>query len=108
MDNDWKPISPADFRVILTEEELRLGPEDRQKYEMWRVPFGTRGSLTRSEAYGEESVFVVARAGRTVVFFEDVEDEFGLGSINDGGVILCVGLMGELCSALHELPGGTP
>jgi len=45
----------------------------------------------------------LAKVGSSVLFFDDVEDEFAVGRLGDDGVISSPGLAGELRSA-HDKP----
>lgn len=56
----------------------------------------------------EENAFIVARGARFVVFFDDVEEEFGIAEEVDGrlsGVSFCGDLMFAL-QELHRREGG--
>jgi hypothetical protein len=58
----------------------------------------------RSEQYGDERVFVVARSAKQRILFDDVEDEFAIGEPDDDGVLRDWGLYGDLIDAVRGLP----
>lgn len=60
-------------------------------------------SCVRTATTGPELVFVVAQAGRIVLIFDDVEEEFGVGSISPGNVLKEWQLCGSLETALKIL-----
>jgi len=101
--DDWEPISAADLSARVSEEAKELTAEDRERFETWRAEPGMRASIFRSESHGAESVYVLAKVGSSVLFFDDVEDEFAVGRLGDDGLISSPGLAGELRSALQSL-----
>ena len=71
-------------------------------FSAYRVPLG-RGTVARFSTDGVEKVFIVARRGTKVVFFDDVEDEFAVGTADEGGAVSDAGLYGELRWAVRGL-----
>jgi predicted esterase YcpF (UPF0227 family) len=81
----WEPISAAELEDLLSQQLTDCEPELVAVFETYKVaPF--RAPIDR---YGrEESVFVVARKGDEVLYFEDVEDGFNFSPISPHGKIL--------------------
>ena len=105
--NEWSPLSRPRFDEILAEEVTGLPPDARKIYEDNAVSV-VEQPCYRSEQYGIERVFVVARAGARLLLFDDVEDEFGIGEPDNGGVLRDWHLYGELVFALRNLGPGSP
>jgi hypothetical protein len=101
--DDWKPITEAELQLRLMEEERLLSTVELQRYETWKVSLGTRGTVANFNTDGVELVHIVARRGRRVVFFDDAEDEFAGGDIDDEAIISAPRLYGDLRNALHSL-----
>jgi hypothetical protein len=102
MGEDWQPITRNDFDELLALQTAALSSQSREHFERYRVePF--KAIIRRSEQYGDESVWVVARADMIVVFFDDVEYEFAVGRIDDCR-ILFDGYMGDLTDAMYGFP----
>ena len=101
--DDWTPITETELLLRLEEEEREMSSAERQNFDAWKVAVGTRGKVAQFNSDAVEIVFIVARNGGKVVFFDDVEDEFAAGNINDFGVITNAGLFGELRWALRSL-----
>ena len=57
----------------------------------------------RSEQYGTERVFVVARSGSQLIIFDDVEDEFAVGAPSEDGILREWKLCGDLMDALRQV-----
>lgn len=83
---DWTPISRERFENILRDEVAGLPSDALRMYQASVIPIAEYPCF-RTEQYGNESVFVVARSGEQVILFDDVEDEFGIGRPNDEGVL---------------------
>ena len=81
----WEPISATELEELVNKQLNDCGPELIAVFERYKVnPF--RAPIDR---YGrEEHVFVVARKGDEVMYFEDVEDGFNLSPISTDGKIL--------------------
>lgn len=96
---DWMPATREEVQEEIRKGWDDLDPDLRSKLGRYLVdPFPV--SLMR---FGEEeNAFIVARGSRCVVFFDDVEDEFGIAEETDGrlsGISFC----GELGFTLQEL-----
>jgi hypothetical protein len=89
--------------VRLDEEKAQFAAADGQTFDALKVPIGIQGRVSHFSTDGVESVFIVARKGSRVLFFDDVEDEFATGTIDEWGNITNAGLCGELVYALRNL-----
>jgi hypothetical protein len=97
----WNPLSRARFDQILQEEIANLPPDARDIFRACAI--GVQQQLCyRSDTYGREQVFVVARDGARVLLFDDVEDEFAVGVPGEDGVLREWDLYGELVFALRN------
>lgn len=87
---------------MLESEVAELGPRERDLWDEYKVAIRS-ASLWRSAEYGRERVFVVAQIEDRVLFFDDVEGQFGVArSANDEHLQDCA-LYGELRYALRGL-----
>jgi hypothetical protein len=60
-------------------------------------------SFLRDSLSSVERVFVVAKNGNRSLFFDDVEEEFGIGIPDSDGVLRNPGTFGPLVAAVIEL-----
>jgi hypothetical protein len=102
LNDDWKPISRADFESRLESEVTALPPDALRTYKEHAVTIVEQACF-RSEQYGPERVFVVARSASQLLIFDDVEDEFAVGAAGSDGVLREWGLCGDLVDALGLL-----
>lgn len=72
----WIPVSKDVFVRILREEVAALTPKAAVIYEKYRTSPHEQ-PYWRSDDYGLERVFVVARNSGRLLFFNDLEEEFG-------------------------------
>ncbi len=100
--NDWEPLSRAQFEDILNEEVAQLPADTLAMYDTYGIGIEERPCY-RSEPYGVERVFVVARAGEQLLLLDDVEDEFSIGAPDSDGVLRHWGLCGTLNTAIRLL-----
>lgn len=100
----WIPISRETFENILRKEIETLPTEVLRIYKQYAVvPF--EQPCFRDSEYPNERVFVAARAGDRLLFFDDVEEDFGVGIADSDGVLRDLGGYGPLLRAvvvLHE------
>jgi hypothetical protein len=81
----WKPASRAEVERILSEQLAGCTPEQRAAFERLRVPLRE----APIERYGRiDGVFLVARKGNEVMYYEDVEGGFELSPLDAKGRIL--------------------
>jgi hypothetical protein len=106
----WTPISRERFENILRDEIEKLPAEVLGIYKQYAVaPF--EQPCFRDGEYPNERVFVAARAGDRLLFFDDVEEDFGVGIADSDGVLRDLGGYGPLLRAvvvLHEGATGLP
>jgi hypothetical protein len=99
---EWQRISREQFQSILDKEIAALTPETVKVFKAYAVPIFEQPCF-RSEGHGVEKVFVAARAGDRLLFFDDVEEEFGVGVPDGDGVLRDCGTFGPLIAALRAL-----
>ncbi len=82
---EWKPASIESVRQIVQDDLANCDRETAAVFETYRVaprpaPIIRYGKL--------ESVFVVARKDDHVIYWEDVEEGFGVSAVNTDGQVL--------------------
>lgn len=98
----WSPVTKEILERILKEEIAALTPEAAKVYEKFAIaPYQQRCS--RSADSEIESVFVVAKNGNHLLFFDDVEEEFGVGIADRDAILRDLGTFGPLVSAVLAL-----
>ncbi|MEZ4306426.1 MAG: hypothetical protein R3F14_00035 [Polyangiaceae bacterium] len=88
--SNWEAIADEDFDDLFRKQYAELTPEARERLEKFRVPFW-KATIRRSEATGDELVFVVCQSGSGVLYFDDVEYGFNISSTDSTGRILSPG-----------------
>jgi len=101
-DMDWKPIGEQMLREQLQREIEALPEYVRELFQKYSVPIYRLTCLRTADA-GEEKVYVVARLENRVLFFDDVEDEYGVGTVWEGTMLKDWDLYGSLQAALVGL-----
>ena len=75
----WKPITPEEFRRYLERSIVQLSADELRLYEQYRLaPFHI---FINRRCTTDEKVYVVARKGERLVVFEDVENQFAIGTL---------------------------
>jgi hypothetical protein len=98
----WSPVTNETLERILIEEIAALTPEAARSYEKYAVaPYEQR--CLRSADSGIERIFVVARNGSQLLFFDDVEEEFGVGVPDNDAILRGLGTFGPLVAAVLAL-----
>lgn len=102
---DWEPISQDDFLKLVESERSTLGAEELAVLDKYGVrpehifrifPFGSGKP---------DAVFVVARDGPRVLFYDDTEEEFGTATLDEDGMMHDWSTSGErLAWALRQFP----
>jgi hypothetical protein len=103
---EWQPISESDFSDLLREEIQQLDTEGRLLLETFRIDRERKYILPRTfdgSTPIREPVFVVARSGALALFSDDVEEEFGIATLDEDGAIRDWGTSGRLQWALRGL-----
>jgi len=95
-------MTETELLARVCEEEKQMSSDERAEFSACRVSLA-RGTVAHFSTDGVEEVFIVARRGTRVVFFDDVEDEFAAGTVDEHGAISHAGLYGELRWAVHSL-----
>lgn len=103
----WKPVTREKLAEILRDEVYSLTPEAKTLYEYFKQPL-SEFPCFRDSSYGGERVFVVARAGKALLIFDDVEEDFALGIPDVDGVLRSWNSYGPLVAAVLALAQGTP
>jgi hypothetical protein len=86
----------------LSEEVSRLAPDVLRLYRQYAVqPFHLL--CHRDQESGTEQVFVLAKKGNRVLYFDDVEEDFGVAIPDQDGVLRQWGNYGPLVRALLVL-----
>ena len=101
---DWTPVSKERFDEILSGEISSLVPDMQRLYEQYAVePFQL--PCIRDQGAAREQVFVVAKKGNRLLYFDDVEEDFGVTILDEDGVMREWGNYGPLVRALLVLDG---
>lgn len=100
--DDWTPISRAAFETLLLEEIAAFEATDNELWSKYKVAVRS-APIVRSRECGAEQVFVVAAIEDRVLFFDDVEEEFGVARLPEKGPLEDYGTYGELRFALRGL-----
>ena len=104
MNDNWQPARLPEVESRIAAESKSFEPIDEAQWAQVSVkPF--LATVRRSEEYGDESVYVVARDGPAVIFFDDAEDTFSGARLNSAGHLKVRGSYGELKYALRRFRG---
>jgi|SRR6267154_2225393 len=99
---EWVPASRERFERILAEETRALRPEVMRLYEQYAVsPF--QQPCLREQNSPTERVFVVAKNGHRLLYYDDVEEDFGVATPDADGVLRNWGNYGPLVRAILVL-----
>lgn len=97
----WQPISAVEIDALLAAQITNCSPEQQELFERFKiipqlVPITRLGNA--------EAVFVVAKRGDLVLYYEDVEDGFNISTLAPDGTIATPGCeQWELGHALGHL-----
>jgi len=98
----WHPTSRDNFEYLLREELKRLTPAALKIWQKYAIaPY--EQSCVRNPDAGIGRIFVVARNGTCLLFFDDVEDEFGVGVPDSDSILRDLGTFGPLVAAVLAL-----
>ena len=76
-------MTPKEFSALLEPEVSALSPEMKVVYCRYAVPpFLVRRHIVQSS----EPTFVIAKARDEVLYYDDLENEFGTGTLVDGSI----------------------
>lgn len=97
----WQPVTVEELDALMAAQLAECSPEQHQlfkrfKVDPYRVPIDRQGVT--------EAVFVVAKAGDMVLYYEDVEEGFNISPLSHDGSIATPGYeQWELRHALGRL-----
>ena len=98
-----QPISETEMKVFLDEQIARIDDLTRPVWKKHRIPMQS----ARADQGSGWPLFVVARSGSEVVFYDDQSQEFGTGEMDEKGGLRPRTWYGEeLRSALRHFPRG--
>jgi hypothetical protein len=81
---NWMPISKDALENEIASQCNGMSDEDLVFFNKIRVPLES----VKIERWGNsESVFVVAKAGAAIIFYEDIEEGFEISELNEQGAI---------------------
>jgi len=80
----WQPISLAELQELVTKELQRCTQNQKEAFTRFRVPF-YRVSIHRFGNF--ESVWIVAKLPRELLYYEDAEEGFELGVLDEDGAL---------------------
>lgn len=99
----WSSITRSELDAHLAGQATALSPQSAERFSRFRVePW--LATIRRDDVTGDEKVYVVAQSGALVVFFDDVEDEFAVGIVNEEGRLSNYNGFGDLSFTLFEFP----
>ena len=98
----WIPVSREKFESILVEEVQSLTPEVFRIYQRYVVSPYQQFCL-RNMSLGTELVFVVGKVRTYLLFYDDVEEDFGVEIPDSDGVLRNWGTYGSLAQAVLVL-----
>ena len=96
-----KPLDKAEIEEGLRAEVLDL-PEPLRRF-FARVAVEVHPAIC-AESPG--TLFIVAKSGNRAIFYDDVEEDFGIGTLDAGKSLKDCSLIGELRFAVLRLQGG--
>ncbi|PKM42931.1 MAG: hypothetical protein CVV05_16455 [Gammaproteobacteria bacterium HGW-Gammaproteobacteria-1] len=82
---EWHPISQSSLERLIQAELTGFSEEQKEIFERFRVaPYKAPIQRCRKS----EEVFVVAKNGTEVMYYEDVEESFNFSPVSEQGEIL--------------------
>ena len=96
-------ISRKNFDEIFAEELSRTTGAALERFHRYRIEPRTYACV-RTEQYGEEQIYAVAESGRSLIVFDDVEVEFGVGTSDTDGVLRTWSLYDSLLTCIKCFP----
>jgi hypothetical protein len=96
-----QPISETEMKVFLDEQIARIDDLTRPVWKKHRVKMESAQGAEGSDS----PIFIVARSGTEVVFYDDRSQEFGTGEVDESGALRPRTMYGEeLRFALRHFP----
>jgi hypothetical protein len=88
----WQPWPQAEVEQLVAEEFTELEESERRKLLDFRQPAAKvawkRRAVCGIHKFVRESTWILARSGHEILFFDTVEQEFGIGRLMKGATIL--------------------
>jgi hypothetical protein len=107
----WQPISETDLQHLMANELGRLTDAQFQRWEQYGLK--PEHVLCERPVHGDgqpnrDPMYVIARSGDQVLVYDDVEEQFGTGTLDPDGVLRAWGTWGEaLAWSLDRFPEGS-
>jgi hypothetical protein len=97
---EWRPATKQEVLAAIEEDWVGIDPALQVRLSAFLIePFSA--SVGRFGAM--EGAFVVAQIDRNVVFFDDIEEDFGTATLEDDGTLSNVAAYSNIAVALREL-----
>jgi hypothetical protein len=101
----WEPITRAELDELLATAVAELAPDARSRYERLRVEPVVVQRIFERDPSAPVPTYVIARSGSHVLFYDDIEEEWGTTVVSPDGRIHDWGTWGEgLHRALRSFP----
>ena len=101
----WGPTSRSELLELLEHQLAHLGPECRETFDRYGVELESISRVFEANPSNPVMSFVIARHGSRVLFYDDIEEEFGTGTVAADGRLHEWGTWGEqLKWALMNFP----
>ena len=99
---EWVPVTRERLESILSEEVSALGPDVLHLYRQYAVQL-FHLPCQRDQNSGVEQTFVLAKNENRVLYFDGVEEDFGVSTPDEDGVMRDWGNYGPLVRAVLVL-----
>lgn len=97
---DWTPANKQQVQAAIEDYWVGIDPALKVRLSAYLIePYSA--SVERFGTMAD--AFVVAQIDRHVVFFDDVEEDFGMAKLADDGTLSDVAAYGNIAVALREL-----
>jgi hypothetical protein len=101
----WTPMRESELADLLSAQVAALYDDDRRTYDRYRVGPYVAGRVFSMNPDNPVPTFVVAQASSTVLFYDDIEEEWGTAEVPNDKRIIDWGTWGdELRWALRNFP----
>ena len=101
----WEPITRVELDGLLAEEMPTLDAEAQRVYDRFRIEPEIVYRIFKRNPSEPVPSFAVARSGSTVVYYDDIEEEWGTAEIAPNGHVYEWGTWGDLLrQALRNFP----
>jgi len=101
----WFPTSRTELLGLLEHQLSHLDTKCRETFDRYSVDLEIISRVFDANASNPVTSFVIARDGSRVLFYDDIEEEFGTGTVAADGQLHQWGTWGEQLSwALMNFP----